>query len=626
MKMFCLLLIFFGGGAMLLSMFSPDARPTVREVRDPNGNFLLVGVRVAPKYWDDTAEANHPKFGDAISALGLPPGMVERFSGMVFTGVDRDDREGWLELQYERLPGEVQAGAQFGEGPDRQTASQPVPHGTTPERGVNVLESSVQPEGKGRATRRTVTARKRVVTQDSDTYVEGHPQMQTKSKGVPNLIPEKYRGQIATVQTTTQHELDGADINDIPEPDAPTGDQSQIVHEKVNDERYQKVVVDEVIDENADPLEGRLAYVESDNSATVVEAVVPDGEPETTGLQVVSSKVSPLGNGKSIKQDVVADTWTERKGSEYRRDLGVAVPYSLQYVAPPADPASDPLQTFQPVNKDRSLRRTQGLPNLSGYLRRIPARLRLDLPPVLTRLNIVWNSSDAYGQGDSDGETRGYSWSIGLSNSSERSASLVPDVVPDIRRPAVSPVDVERVAFFLPDPITKADVIAKVASIFNPAPLPWPVFQPRPVTITILGQSAKVGVRTRASASASANNNWAWGNGTDKSVSIQTINKIVRLPEVIPTNVAVVGATALSTTAIAYSQTVLYSTVRTQFVSRQAHAPVFGYVYISNLQYVGGKIPTTGLYLYDYEVDFVVDFPGWNRVVATVVNASQLAY
>jgi hypothetical protein len=179
------------------------------------------------------------------------------------------------------------------------TSERIVPEGTQDDKGVNIVNSEVSPLGGGLAEKRTVTARKRVVTQDSDTYVEGHPQMQTKSKGVPNLIPEKYRGQIATVQTTTQHELDGADINDIPEPDAPTGDQSQIVHEKVNDERYQKVVVDEVIDENADPLEG--AQTGTWGVEGTKELLVVEGDDAESGFGVKSGKVVPLGNGKAVR-------------------------------------------------------------------------------------------------------------------------------------------------------------------------------------------------------------------------------------------------------------------------------------------------------------------------------------
>jgi hypothetical protein len=117
------------------------------------------------------------------------------------------------------------------------------PLGTLADKGVNIATSEVEDEGWG-MVKNTQTAKKR--TGDTTTEV-GWPTKQTKVTGSDPEVPAKYADQVTSIETRTQHELALGEIDGIPQPPQPTADQTQILHQKANDWRYEKVVSEKVI-------------------------------------------------------------------------------------------------------------------------------------------------------------------------------------------------------------------------------------------------------------------------------------------------------------------------------------------------------------------------------------------
>lgn len=157
--------------------------------------------------------------------------------------------------------------------------------------------STYDPIDETKSLKRTKKPRRK---KTDSTYEDGYPKKQRKSKGVDNLIPQKFRQQITTVETTTTEVLPPENVNDIPEPADPDGDETLIVHEKLNDDQYARTITEEVIDESVTPLYGE-EYGDI-VTKTTEEVVVPDGTAADTGIDVTESDVAPLGNGKSIKR------------------------------------------------------------------------------------------------------------------------------------------------------------------------------------------------------------------------------------------------------------------------------------------------------------------------------------
>jgi hypothetical protein len=211
-------------------------------------------------------------------------------------------------------------GQQFSpQGALMKTENLLVVEGTNATKGVNVASSVVDPLGNGKSIKQTVIANARPPT-GSDVVAEGWPQMQKKSIGTESLIPQKFRRQVVSELITTQEALAQALVNDIPDPAAPTGDEGSIEHEKINDYRYEKRVSVETIAEDASPLEGE-EYGDI-VTKSVSEEIVPEGTAADTGLEIVSSIVDPLGNGKSVKttKSVKGGAWPDPLNREVSKD------------------------------------------------------------------------------------------------------------------------------------------------------------------------------------------------------------------------------------------------------------------------------------------------------------------
>ena len=178
-----------------------------------------------------------------------------------------------------------------------------VNEGTAADTGALVADSSVNANGTGKAAKQTRTAKRR---KTDGTKEDGWPKKQSKSKGVENLTPQKFRALTTTTTTTEQVELVAANVDNIPDPATPTGDQTVIEHEKVNDYRIEKRITTEVIDENAAPLVGYK--LDGDGQvATVTETLIVTGGPDDTitgSATTLDASTDPLGNGKSIKTEV----------------------------------------------------------------------------------------------------------------------------------------------------------------------------------------------------------------------------------------------------------------------------------------------------------------------------------
>jgi hypothetical protein len=149
--------------------------------------------------------------------------------------------------------------------------------------GINVISSTITPLGNGKSIKQ-------------DEIVKGgwpDPIDIEISKDANNLIPAKFRKNIVTEKTTKK-------IQNVPESIDLSNDVTAISYKKETPDRYEQVTIKETIDNNTSELNG----TEYGDIVTriVSEKIVNDGEAPDTGLDIISSIVEPLGNGKSIKQ------------------------------------------------------------------------------------------------------------------------------------------------------------------------------------------------------------------------------------------------------------------------------------------------------------------------------------
>jgi hypothetical protein len=209
----------------------------------------------------------------------------------------------------------------FVEGAQSTVTERYDPTGTQlTETGLNVIQSEVTALGDGSTLRETITAKRRKV---DGTLEDGWPTKQKKAKGAESLTPAKFQKLVNTQVVKTQETLLQADVDNIPTP-ALTGYQTSVQHEKVNDYRYEKTVTTETIDSGAVALAGK-EYGQIVDFITE-ENLVADGTSADTGILVVASQVSPLGNGKSIKTTKKVATWPAEVESELSKEIPDLIP------------------------------------------------------------------------------------------------------------------------------------------------------------------------------------------------------------------------------------------------------------------------------------------------------------
>jgi hypothetical protein len=118
-------------------------------------------------------------------------------------------------------------------------------------------------------------------------------QLLTRTIGAINLMPEKYRRLVRTVETTQPVGPDYVF------PSGLTGDQTLISLAAETLAKLRLRIVEEIIDTDEDPLIG--AKFGDWGPLAITEEVVVDGTAASTGFNIVESTVTPIGNGKSIK-------------------------------------------------------------------------------------------------------------------------------------------------------------------------------------------------------------------------------------------------------------------------------------------------------------------------------------
>ena len=147
----------------------------------------------------------------------------------------------------------------------------------------------------------------------------GGPEWTTTSNSKESLTPQKYRGQTVVVKTeqevapnTTPTTLAGNLV-------------SSVVTQTPNTGKAVLTDITETITENVIPLAGE-EYGDI-VTKSVSEVLVVDGTPADTGLNVISSVVQPIGNGKSVKQTKTAKGgWPDPVENESSKEAPNLIP------------------------------------------------------------------------------------------------------------------------------------------------------------------------------------------------------------------------------------------------------------------------------------------------------------
>lgn len=453
------------------------------------------------------------------------------------------------------------------------------------------------------------------------------PDWTTITKSRENLTPQKFRKFLT--QTKVKTEV-------VPEtpPDALEGDLVvSVVERQDGTGKATRMNISESIDENLEPLTGSRAYMERELAFTEETLIVDDQsasaeELADTGLMVISSQISPNGDGKSVKETVTATQWSLLTASKWDDDINAQVTRTEQFVEPPSGPdLSEANTSFEIVNKDRSMKIVEVVPtsDLDSFLESYPIQIDLTLPDELISASISFEKTSDEGSFESEwgGIATGIRWSLSGSESGQAhsSASVMPSVAMDIRQVWGRDLSATAHFFFLPRPVTEAAILAKVGAAR------WPVFKPVGHVITAIGEKAGVQVNATAAASKSIGDGGTMvemtkgkGSAFDHSQSISTI----RIPPTLHDEIdlgAISDFSEVNATADIGWAGYNFPTVDVN-ITETARAT--GSISVTILPATSPtQIPRTGIFLVRSKVELYKW--GYAKVYAETFDASQLA-
>lgn len=457
------------------------------------------------------------------------------------------------------------------------------------------------------------------------------PVWSTTATQAEELIPAQFRRRV-TVKKKKQTVPTGSDPDTVGTViDAGTGEQvtGSLVEDEDNTGRATKVTFTETVDLTAAPNAGKIAY-EQRQVADTSSSIVVDGTAADSGLQVVESRVTPLGNGKSVKETVTVPAWSALTASRWDSRIGAPVVRTEQFVAAPAvgDAVLNTSGTsFEIVNQHRALKVVEQPPTaaLSAYLVKTPARVSLDLPRVLKSATVVWDIQESIGNQVSTGFdfASGVAGSVSLSlpDSSSSSVAISGDLLVTFEDTPGSSLPAERWEFFVQGQPTLNAILTRVGGSL------WPVFRPESHTVSITNCSVSVRANVQVGVSESWNNDAAaYSSGRTTSSSddfdIRKSINVVQIPACIGT-LNITGTLTQTREVVAFATMTL--TNRGTEVSATA---VKKHTAVAKVNYTPGgaaqTIPTGGLYVIDADAA-ASEYDGWFRVTALVFNAGVLS-
>lgn len=250
------------------------------------------------------------------------------------------------------------------------------------------------------------------------------------------------------------------------------------------------------------------------------------------------------------------------------------------------------------------------------------------LPDVLTNLLVYYNKSIGTGEDVHTGEGRsvGERWSFGLNlpGRASSSVSIVPDVVPVIKRYNGSRVSATVYRFFLSGDVTEAQIITRLEDELSITVNPWPVFKDETFTVVMFGQQISVTADVNLQQSVSddeTNTTYTESEGVGYSVQTGVSTNHVVIPPVLhraivisnPTNSGTVAATASVgwTGSGGFPTKSVTSTVPTQTAIASVQPPILAAT-------SPASVPLYGFYLYDYQVQSYLGELA--KIVAVVIN------
>ncbi len=351
------------------------------------------------------------------------------------------------------------------------------------------------------------------------------------------------------------------------------------------------------------------------------------------GLLITTSTLLDLGNGMEIKETRELDgtAWPQLTGQDYDERLDVLIPYDQQVVDPGTGIGL--AQTdVKPIDKwreeDRTIDATAAAAVLDAYLMTYPSKINVDMPDKLTIVEGIIETAAGEGTDTQLGtiaiSATTYSIQNAVSASAQSSVTLSPDVALTIKQFWGNNIDSTHYHFFLPNPVTSADVLAKLNALLPDPVSAWPKFNPQIVTLFMYGEKRSLQVRATSGGSqavqTSGNVSTSTG-GVGYSIEVASSLRTTRISPTIHPVINLTGTTSDSRGISASAESEMEGLGPNEAISQSDTANAN--ITPTTIDATEGATdwPTTGLYL--YRVDAQPYRYGYVQFHVVVVDAAD---
>jgi hypothetical protein len=270
--------------------------------------------------------------------------------------------------------------------------------------------AEVVPNNFNKSKLRLKISRKRT---DTDAYVDGFFTDQNKKVGTPDLIPPMFRRGVKTVVTTDRLSLEKDVLSNIPDPAALSGNTVEIEHDKVDDQNYDRIVTDQIIESVVGPFLGEQTGTWGVEGTS--KRMLDDENPTPTpyGYGTKEAETVPLGNGKTIENVV---TYPDSPATLYGLEIdeNTKIEVEIQKSLEDATTAIATAHTritegwcaeVQPLDKWHSILICSRIPDsFDGLEQTWTETQNINLPSELTELGVIWDddgdSNESYAELD----------------------------------------------------------------------------------------------------------------------------------------------------------------------------------------------------------------------------------
>lgn len=381
---------------------------------------------------------------------------------------------------------------------------------------------------------------------------------------IPNVIPQWARALIPT--RTVSHKVKGSASQ-------PTslGAGEFTRAEKTLDAIFKRVTVESLSFDSLPVVLRNKGLTEKFGGSTTTITITLNVEDSLTideGILVLDSKIDRLGNGMEVKTTEAADpgAWMYLYGQDYDESLDVVIPFLEKTTDAGSGEIGAAKTDIRPLDIWRSKKRTidsaAAEAVLGAYLMQYPSKINISMPNKLVSLTAQIESRTGSGAHQETGSVAGYgSYSINLDLNAQAtaSASIIPEVVPVVKQFYGPNIDCTHYIFFLPNPVTSAQVIAKINALIAGTVAAWPKFNPETVTLLIIGGDAALEVKATSKGSYSqaadlSSQSSTAGGGTGYSRGKGLTIRRMQIDDVIHGALTVAGTTSDTVDLNAYCQ------------------------------------------------------------------------